>query len=106
MQVLFRNARLESLYQAGRSPKGKLPVDLIKRFCLRIQVLEAADSIFDLWKSPSLNLEKMRGHENLFSLRVNDQYRLEFEIEFEDEGQTRGKVSVLNLSDHYGGKKW
>ena len=106
MQVTFADQHLEALYRTRTSPKGKLPADVVRRFCGRVQILEAAESIHDLQCSGSLHFERLRGFENRFSLRVNLQYRLEIEIEFEDKGRTRGVVSVVKLSPHYGGAKW
>jgi proteic killer suppression protein len=106
MQVTFGDERLQALYRTGKSRKGKLPAELIKKFCLRVQILESAENIYDLRNPVSLNFEKMKGHESRFSLRLNDQYRLEFEIVFEDDARTRGRVIVMKLSDHYGGNKW
>ena len=106
MKVHFKNRELETLYRMGKSRKGGMPQAHVKRFSLRKQVLEAAITIFDLWKSPSLNFEGIKGFNNKFSLRVNDQYRLEIEIEFEDEERTRGDINIMHISDHYGGRKW
>ena len=50
----------------------------------------------------SLNYERLEGNkEGLSSVRVNDQYRIEFEEEFED-GQTIATVcNITELSNHY-----
>jgi len=106
MLVDFSDPRLEALYRTGKSRKGRLPVELIRKYCQRAQILEAAATIYDLRSPVSLNFEKLTGIENRFSIRINDQYRLEFEIAFEDKGRTRGRVIVAKLSDHYGGSKW
>lgn len=106
MQMDFGDARLEALYRTGKSRKGKLPAELVRKFCQRVQILGSAESINDLRNPVSLNFERMKGHESRFSVRLNDQYRLEFEIAFEDEAKTRGRIIVMKLSDHYGGSKW
>lgn len=69
---------------------------------MRVQQLEAAFDIYDLWKTTSLNFEKLEGYENRFSLRIDRKYRLEIEMEWEDEERTKGKVIILELSKHYG----
>ena len=50
----------------------------------------------------SLNYERLEGNkEGLSSVRVNDQYRIEFEEEFED-GQTIATIcNIIELSNHY-----
>jgi proteic killer suppression protein len=70
---------------------------------MRIQQLEAAVDIHDLWKTPALNFEKLRGFENRYSLRLDRKWRLELEIEWEDKGKTKGTVYIVELSRHYEG---
>ncbi len=69
---------------------------------MRIQELEAAKDIHDLWKKPSLNFERLHGFKNRYSLRLQDKWRLEIEIEWENEEQTEGTVYIVELSSHYG----
>lgn len=69
---------------------------------MRIQQIEAANDIYDLWKTPSLNFEKLEGYENKYSIRVDDQWRLEFYIEWQNKEKTKGIVSIVELSKHYG----
>jgi len=69
---------------------------------MRIQELEAAKDIHDLWKKPSLNFERLQGFKNRYSLRLQDKWRLEIEIEWENEEQTEGTVYIVELSSHYG----
>lgn len=69
---------------------------------MRIQQLEAANTIYDLWQSGALNFEKLKGYENRFSLRLNMQWRLEIEIDWENEEKTSGEIYILELSKHYG----
>ncbi|MCD4783828.1 MAG: type II toxin-antitoxin system RelE/ParE family toxin [Candidatus Eremiobacteraeota bacterium] len=99
MQVDFRNDRLVKLYQSGKSRMYQK--NIIKKFFMRIQQLEAAKDIYDLWKTPSLNFERMKGHENRYSIRVQDKWRLEMEIEWENSKQNTGTVHIIELSSHY-----
>jgi len=68
---------------------------------MRIQSIEAAISIHDFWKSPSLKFEKLEGFKNRYSFRLDEKWRLEFEIEWENEEQTIGKFLILKISKHY-----
>lgn len=102
MEFEFRNRELKVLYQKGKHRKYRLPEATIKKFFMRIQQIEAANDIHDFWKTPSLNFEKLQGYENLYSLRIDKQYRLEFEIEWLNIDKTVGKVFILKLSKHYG----
>ena len=40
-----------------------------------------------------MKFEALGGHANKFSIRLNDQYRLEFEIEFSDKEKTKGNLT-------------
>ena len=60
------------------------------------------DNVQGLGKYNSLNYERLEGNkEGLSSVRVDDQYRIEFEEEFED-GQTIATIcNITELSNHY-----
>lgn len=102
MDVDFRNNNLVELYETGRNKKYKLQPNILRKFFMRIQELEAAKDIHDLWKKPSLNFERLQGFKNRYSLRLQDKWRLEIEIEWENEEQTEGTVYIVELSSHYG----
>ncbi|VAX34647.1 hypothetical protein MNBD_NITROSPIRAE03-257 [hydrothermal vent metagenome] len=102
MQIEFRNRHLVHLYQKGKAGKYPLPPGVINKFFMRMQQIEAAVNIYDLWKTSSLNFERLQGFENRFSLRLDNKYRLEIEIEWEDEKRTKGIVYILEISKHYG----
>lgn len=100
MQVKFENKDLDKLYNQGKT-RLKIDKSIIKKFLIMVQRLCHADSINDLRKPPSNRFEKLQGHDNLFSLRLNVQYRLEFTIDFEDVEKTNGRVTVVKISKHY-----
>lgn len=102
MKVVFRNKHLKDLYTEGKSKKYKLNTQIIKKFVQRVGELEAAETINDLWKTASMKFEKLQGSENRFSVRLNRQYRLEMEIDWENEEQTIGIVGLDDISNHYG----
>lgn len=60
------------------------------------------DNVLGLNKYNSLNYEHLSGNkEGLSSVRVNDQYRIEFEEETE-EGKTIATIcNIIELSNHY-----
>lgn len=102
MDVTCSNKKLLKLYETGRSSKKyRLPEGVIKRFIMRVDTLIAAETIHDLWKHPALKFEKLKGYENRYSIRINQQYRLEVEIEWLNKEQTKGKVELLDISKHY-----
>lgn len=92
---------LDQLYVTGKSKKYKLEKKCIEKYVKLIDQIEAAENIFDLRLPPSNNFEKLKGYENRFSLRLNKQMRLIFEIDFQNEEKTNGNVSILDISKHY-----
>lgn len=102
MQIEFKNRTLIQLYKTGKSKKLKLPGSVVKKFFIRIQQLEAAVNIYDLWKTSSLNFEKLKGFKNRYSVRLDKKWRLEMEIEWVDNEKTRGIIYIDEISSHYG----
>jgi len=102
LKVEIKNKHLIELYEKGRSRKYRLSEEVIKKFFMRVQQLEASYTIHDLWKTPALNIEKLEGYKNRYSIRITKTWRLEFEIIWENEEKTFGKITVLELSKHYG----
>jgi plasmid maintenance system killer protein len=102
LEFEFTNKKLLKLYEKGDNSKLKLPAEAFKKFFMRIQQIEAAVTIYDLWKNPSLNYESLEG-ENFYSIRINDKYRIEFEVEWEDDEKTKGKFLINRVSKHYEG---
>lgn len=101
MTTTFLNRHLEELYATGKSRKYRLPERIVRKFALRVDMLKAADSIHDLQRIGGLHFETLSGTD-LFSVRVDLKYRLEFQIDFTDEARTVGIVGIEELSNHYG----
>lgn len=59
-------------------------------------------NVLGLTKYKALNYERLSGDKNgISSVRVNDQYRIEFEEEIED-GKTIATIcNITELSNHY-----
>ena len=104
MEWDFRNKNLGKLYESGKSTKYRgLPPQVLEHFFARIQQIEAAQTIYDLWKTPSLNFEKMKGKKKgTCSVKVTGKWRLEFTVDWEDAEETRGFCHITELSCHYG----
>ena len=102
MEYCFKNKHAADLYNTGRSRKYKLQAGILKKFFMRVQQIEAAEDIYDLWKTPSLNFEKMQGYENKFSIRIDDKWRLDLSIDWKNEEKTKGILNIIELSKHYG----
>jgi len=101
VKVSFGNRKLAALYTSGKSTKYRLPPQVLKKFFMRVQALEAATSIYDLWKNPALNFERLEGTDRC-SVRVDGSWRLEFTVAWEDDPPTKGEITITELSNHYG----
>jgi len=101
MEVSISNKELEKLYTTGKSAKLKLPGQVIDKYFATIQKIIAARDIHDLWNDRGLNFEKLTGTENIYSMRLSGKYRLEMEVNWNDEQQITGSFVLKKISNHY-----
>lgn len=102
MHIKACEKELTKIYTSGKSKK--YPKNIIDKFVKLINQIEAAETIIDLKEPPSNHLEKLEGiKKNIhkYSLRINLQMRLIFEVEFYDEEKLKGDVLILEISKHY-----
>lgn len=103
MKVKFNEEYLRDLYHAGKTDKKhRFQPQIIRKYIRIIDLMISEDNVRELWKYNSLNYERLNGDkEGISSVRVNDQYRIEFEEEFED-GQVIASIcNIVDLSNHY-----
>lgn len=105
MIIEFEQEYLRELYEEGKASgkKHRFQPQVIKQYKKAIERLEIADKIEDLYHVGSLNYEKLSGNKKgLESVRVNDQYRIEFKSRKEgEEPQILTICSIIDLSNHY-----
>jgi len=68
---------------------------------MSVRMIDVAKNIYDL-QTPANLFKKLEGYESRYSIRINDTYRLEFEIEWDD--KEKGIVEIIEieeLSKHY-----
>lgn len=100
MEYEIDNKSLIELYTKGRSRKLKLPPGIAEKFVARVAQIDAAANLDDLRAPPSMQFEKMQGHKETFSIRINKQYRLIFKVQFEENSDKTGKVFIKEIWDH------
>lgn len=100
MEISFAKKELEKLYVHGKSSKYKIDNIVLKQFFSKMKVITSAKDIMDLRNPPSNHFKKLSGN-NRYSIRVNKQYRLEFEITICGEDKNLNRVIVVDLSNHY-----
>jgi len=104
VQIEFGKRGLRTLYETGACRKVRLPAEVIRDFVVTVRMLEAAKDIYDLWQEPSLNFEKLHGSKSRYSVRLTRKWRLEMEIEWENDQNTVGILTLVEISSHYRGR--
>jgi proteic killer suppression protein len=98
--IEFENDDLADLYE-GNDVKGKPKYQktLIKAFMKTVRILQVAPNPKYLYRFRSLNYEPLKGKKKgLFSVRVNNQYRLEFRQHYDNSITV---INIIELSNHY-----
>jgi len=101
MDFEFADRQLELLYTTGRSKKHRVQAQVARKFVERVNRIQDAVDINDLRVPPSMHFEKLQGFSGRYSIRVDLTWRLEFEIDFDNEQKTAGSVRIVALSRHY-----
>ena len=105
MIVVFGKEYLEELYVTGKSDKKhRFQPDIVKRYKQKIDYLKQANNIEELFLLKSLNYEVLSGDKKgVSSIRVNDQYRIEFIVETTEEPIRffRNLVETQVAEDHF-----
>ena len=74
----------------------------MKKYIQVVDLMIESPNVLSLAKYNSLRYEKLLGDKNgLSSVRVNDQYRIEFEEITKDNETTATIVNLTELSNHY-----
>ena len=101
MDIKFEKDYLRELFYDGvtSDKHHRFQPDVVKRYVRVINILDSVEKAVDLFRYKSLHYEKLLGDKKgLESVRVNDQYRIEFRTS-EKEGITI--CNVEELSNHY-----
>ncbi len=104
MIVEFGEKYLRDLYDKGESSdkKHRYRIDIIKRYKRSVDYLKWASCKEDLYRINSLNFEALKGNKtDRFSIRVNNQYRIEFTMRETIEEPILTICNIVELSNHY-----
>lgn len=105
MKIVFGKEYLGQLYTEGKAKnkKYRFQKSVIKKYKQTIDKLRVANRVEDLYPFKSLNYEKLIGDKKgLESVRINQQYRIEFKSTMEEEPpDTITICSIIELSKHY-----
>ena len=103
MIVAFDKEYLRDLYTKGccSDKKHRYREDIIKRYKRGIDYLKWATRKEDLFRINSLNFESLSGDKKgLFSIRINNQYRIEFSVNESPDEPYLTICNIVELSNH------
>ena len=104
MIVTFEEDYLRELYEDGKASdkKHRFQPQIIKKYTRVVDLMMEVANVMGLTKYGSLHYERLHGDkEGLSSVRVNDQYRIEFREILEGDKNIAEMVSLTELSNHY-----
>ena len=103
MEVRFDKQYLMDLYSKGDAgKKHRFQPQIVKRYIRVIDLMLELPNVMSLTQYNSLHYEKLSGDKaGLSSVRVNDQYRIEFEEIFNDAEIIASICNITELSNHY-----
>jgi len=104
MIVTFEEDYLRELYEDGQASdkKHRFQPQIIKKYTHVVDLMMAEANVMGLTKYGGLPYEHLHGDkEGLSSVKVNDQYRIEFREIIEGEKTIAEMVSLTELSNHY-----
>jgi proteic killer suppression protein len=104
MDVTFDKDYLQEIYCLGKSADKKhwFQPSIVRKYTSIIDLMISLPNTLALCKFNSLNYEKLKGDKvGLSSVRVNDQYRIEFEEKTSNDQDTVTICNIIELSNHY-----
>lgn len=104
MIVTFDKDYLKELYDDGQTSdkKHRFQPDIVHRYQKRVDLLMAEHDADGLKKYNSLHFEALKGdREGFYSIRVNDKYRVEFELSSLPDQTLLTICNIVELSNHY-----
>ncbi len=104
MEIKFDKEYLEELYLKGRTSdkKHRFQPQIIAKYKRTIDLLESVSVVEDLYRYHALNYEVLVGDKaGLESVRVNNQYRIEFKTTKVVSEIVVTICNIIELSNHY-----
>lgn len=104
MEIIFDKDYLSELYYHGKcyDKKHRFQPQIVKRYIRVLDIMSSVDTIEDLYRYNSLNYEVLTGDKKgIESVRVNNQYRIEFSSNVLAGERIITICNILELSNHY-----
>ena len=104
MEITFEEDYLRELYYEGKAHNKKycFQPQIIKKYVRVIDLMASLNSTEDFYRYKALHYEALVGDKkDRESVRVNDQYRIEFHSEVVGNEKQITICNILELSNHY-----
>ena len=105
MKVKFEKEYLRELYETGKTTdkKHRFQPQVVNGYLKCMNALCVATEMEELFQYNALHYEKLKGDKKgLSSLRINDQYRLEFrEVVNRNDILEIEACSIVDITNHY-----
>ncbi len=104
MEIKFEQDYLSELYYRGKTDdkQHRFQPQIVKKYIRVIDLMESLESVEDLFRFKSLHYERLIGDKkDRESVRVNNQYRIEFRSELVGAEKTVTICNIMELSNHY-----
>jgi proteic killer suppression protein len=104
MDITFEKDYLQEIYRTGKitGKKHRFQPAIIRKYIRVVDLMVDQPDTESLKKYNSLNYKKLKGDKaGLSSVRVNDQYRIEFKEKSVDNQVIATICSIVELSNHY-----
>ena len=104
MEIIFEQDYLRDLFYEGKThdKKHRFQPQIVRKYIKVLNLMEALDSTEDLYRCASLHYEALQGDKKgSESVRVNNQYRIEFRSEIVGKDRLITICNILELSNHY-----
>lgn len=104
MIVIFGEDYLSELYEKGQASdkKHRFQPQIVKKYTRVVDLMMELSNVMELTRYGGLHYEHLQGDkEGLSSVRVNDQYRIEFREILEEDKTIAEVVNITELSNHY-----
>ncbi len=104
MEIIFDKEYLRDMYQTGQctDKKHRFQPGVVRKYINIVNLMLYVPDVIGLTRYNSLRYERLKGDKTgISSVRVNDQYRIEFK-EYIKDGETVASIcNITELSNHY-----
>lgn len=103
MKIEYEKEYLRELYENSQcsNKKYRFQPQVVEKYIRRIDTLIGATRIEDLYGLNSLNIEKIDQNNDIYSIRIDKKYRLEFALVYEESEICIVVARILDISNHY-----